>query len=67
MAVDIRISDALSVLRARIGNPWPQAVCKGRRKLYDRAAIDRIADCLSGPVEQDQTEAITQARKRHAC
>lgn len=57
---------SVTTFRARIGNPWPQAVRMGRRKLYDRAALDRVADRLSEPVEQDPTEAIRRARKRHA-
>lgn len=57
---------SVNTFRARIGKPWPQAVRMGRRKLYDRAAIDRVADRLSEPAEQDPTEAIRRARKRHA-
>ena len=57
---------SVTTFRARIGKPWPQPLRMGRRKLYDRAAIDRVADRLSEPAEEDPGEAIRRARKRHA-
>ena len=46
----------------RIGNPWPAALRIGRRKLFDRLAIDRAVDDLSqggrAPSEVDTPREI---------
>ena len=43
-----------SSFRERIGDPWPAAIRIGRRRLYDRLALDSAVDGLSRPVDTPQ-------------
>ena len=58
---------SLNAFRARIGNPWPAAIRIGRRKLYDRNALDRTVDGLA-PRESESSpkEQIRRGREHHA-
>ena len=53
---------SLRAFRARIGDPWPEALRFGRRKLYDRLAIDLAVDALSQPTPESPAEAIRRGR-----
>ena len=53
---------SLSAFRARIGNPWPAALRIGRRKVYDRIALDRAVDALSRPAPESPAEAVRRGR-----
>lgn len=45
---------SVSTFVANIGNPWPEPIQFGRRKLYDRVAIDRAVDALSEHLSPDE-------------
>lgn len=41
---------SINTFRARVGDRWPEPIRDGRRKLFDRLALDRAVDGLSGAV-----------------
>ena len=51
---------SLNTFVARIGNPFPAPIRFGRRRLFDRLAIDRAVDALSQPAQQSLAEKICQ-------
>lgn len=52
-----------NTFRAYVGNPWPKAIRFGRRKLYDRVALDRAVDRLSTPERQSPGDRIRRGRE----
>ena len=56
---------SLNAFVARVGNPFPAPVRFGRRKLFDRLAIDRAVDALSQSAPQSPAEKIRQYRGRN--
>lgn len=48
---------------ANIGNPFPEPLRFGRRKLYDRTALDRAVDALSASTSQSPGEKIRRERR----
>ena len=50
----------------RIGNPWPTAVRIGRRKLFDRLAIDRAVDALVPSEPESPAKELERGRQQHA-
>lgn len=52
---------SMNAFRARVGRLWPRAIRIGTRKLYDRAAIDRVVDDLAEPDEECPTDAVRRA------
>ena len=64
---------SVNAFRARIGKMWPAAVSVGKRRLYDRAALDEAIDGLTGmdksaasePDEEDPTDAMRRVRGYH--
>ena len=52
---------SINAFRARVGRLWPRAIRIGKRKLYDRAAIDRVVDDLAEPDEECPTDAVRRA------
>ena len=57
---------SVTAFRDRIGNPWPAPIRFGRRKVYDRLALDRAVDALSRQKPQSPSEAIRGGRSRNA-
>ena len=53
---------SLNSFKARIGDPWPAAIRFGRRKLYDRLALDRAVDALSRTAPESPEEVIRRGR-----
>ena len=56
---------SVNTFKARIGNPFPAPIRFGRRRLFDRLAIDRAVDALSQPAPQSPGEKIRQHRGRN--
>ena len=59
------VSLSLNTFRARVGELWPKAIRIGRRKLYDRAALDRAIDALSPATSESPAEKIIRGRQQH--
>ncbi len=47
-----------------VGETWPKPIRFGRRKLFDRASIDRAVDVLSKSSPNSPAEAIRRERRR---
>lgn len=58
-AAYVRLS--LNTFRNGIGTLWPKAVRIGRRKLYDRMAMDRAVDALSRTAPPTERAVDTHA------
>ncbi len=56
---------SVNALEQRIGAPWPAPIRVGRRKLYDRDALDRAVDALTRAEASAPAEKIRRER-RHA-
>lgn len=56
---------SVNTFKTRIGNPWPEPVRMGRRKLYDRRAIERAVDTFSRSRLDSPTEAVRQWREQN--
>lgn len=56
---------SVSAFTSRVGELWPAPIRYGRRKLFDRLAIDRAVDELSQTAPQSPAEKIRQYRGRN--
>lgn len=59
------VSLSRNMFRARVGVLWPKAIRIGRRKLYDRAALDRAVDGLCPTTSESPAEQIRRGRQQH--
>ena len=51
---------SVGMLESRIGDPFPEPIRIGGRKLYDRRTLDRAVDHLTGAVPQSAAEEVRQ-------
>ena len=59
----VRISR--TTFRSGVGTLWPKAVRIGRRKLYDRLAIDRAVDALAPSAPESPAKELDRGRQQH--
>lgn len=60
----VRLS--VNTFRKGVGTLWPKAVRIGRRKLYDRLAIDRAVDDLSPRDSESPAQELERGRQQDA-
>ena len=49
---------SVTMLESRIGDPFPAPIRMGGRKLYDRRALDKAVDSLSGVHPQSAADEV---------
>ena len=49
---------SVGMLESRIGDPFPEPIRIGGRKLYDRRALDRAVDRLTGNAPQSPASEV---------
>ena len=62
-AAYVRLS--LKTFRDGVGTLWPKAIRIGRRKLYDRHAIDRAVDDLAPRTPDSPAKELERGRQQH--
>ncbi len=57
---------SVNAFSERIGNPWPPGIRIGRRKLFDRLALDRAVDGLSPRKPESPAKELDRGRQQDA-
>ena len=57
---------SVTTFTERIGDPWPAGIRIGRRKLFDRLALDRAVDGLSPLEPESPAHDLERGRRDNA-
>lgn len=56
---------SVNMFRAGVGTLWPKAIRIGRRKLYDRLALESAVDELSPRKSESPAKELDRGRQQH--